>query len=159
MHIEVHYADQAKEYAVPNNCNVLIREDKHHEYKTLVLQTNKWDIKKVLLIQESFKRTLSFILDRAFIESEPNITSQMKQLFSECPIHIQGLVRLDLSEQQDDDEYPEETDNPYALPYLNQCLLQTIDQSQCHGATQLIKLAVRQTTNHECLFAQASNLI
>ncbi|WEW55064.1 hypothetical protein PRK78_000492 [Emydomyces testavorans] len=29
MHIGIHYVDQAKEYALPNNCNVLAGEDKH----------------------------------------------------------------------------------------------------------------------------------
>ncbi|EFW13347.1 conserved hypothetical protein [Coccidioides posadasii str. Silveira] len=114
MHIGVHYADQAKEYAVPNNCNVLIGEDKHREYKAFVQRTNKRDVEKVLLIHESFKRTISLTLDGALMESEPYITSQMKQLHRECPILMQDLVRSEHNEQQDDDENADEADDSYA---------------------------------------------
>ena len=36
MHIGIHYGDQAREYTVVNNSNVLIGEDKHQKYKNLI---------------------------------------------------------------------------------------------------------------------------
>ncbi|EFW21148.1 conserved hypothetical protein [Coccidioides posadasii str. Silveira] len=48
------------------------------------------------------------------MESEPYITSQMKQLHRECPILMQDLVRSEHNEQQDDDENADEADDSYA---------------------------------------------
>lgn len=104
MQIRVHYVDQPKEYATANNCNVLINEDKHCEYKELVRQTNKRDVEKILLIQESFKCTISLILDRALIDTEPHISAQMKQIYCKCPSLIKDLVFLELNNQLEDDE-------------------------------------------------------
>ncbi|EFR03711.1 hypothetical protein MGYG_06708 [Nannizzia gypsea CBS 118893] len=77
IHIGIHYLDQIKEYGVANNYSVLVGEDKHRDYKNLIYRTNHRDIEKVLLLQESFKRTLQLILQGAFSEEEPRITTQL----------------------------------------------------------------------------------
>lgn len=94
MHIGIHYVEQAKEYAIPYNCNVLIGEDKHREYKKLVQRTNKRDVEKVLLVQESFKRTLVLLLEGSFADVEPRLTSKLQELQKKCPMLFDNYLRL-----------------------------------------------------------------
>ncbi|EAS27452.3 uncharacterized protein CIMG_13536 [Coccidioides immitis RS] len=52
MHVDIHYPAQANEYAILNNCNILIGENKHQKYKKLVQRTNKCTL--LLLLEEAF---------------------------------------------------------------------------------------------------------
>ncbi|KMU92704.1 hypothetical protein CIHG_10505 [Coccidioides immitis H538.4] len=66
MHVSIHYSAQANEYAILNNYNVLIGENKHQKYKKLIQKTNKQDVQKILLMQESFRHILLLLLEEAF---------------------------------------------------------------------------------------------
>nr|KMM66395.1 hypothetical protein CPAG_02734 [Coccidioides posadasii RMSCC 3488] len=107
MHVGIHYPAQANEYAIPNNCNVLIGEDKHREYKKLVQRTNKRDVEKVLLMQESFRRTLLLLLEEAFADSEPSLTQYISNLYEHCPTLFADLLRLNTDLHEDEFEAPD----------------------------------------------------
>ncbi|WEW61081.1 hypothetical protein PRK78_006570 [Emydomyces testavorans] len=98
MHIGIHYMDQAKEYALPNNCNMLAGEDKHHEFKNLVQRTNKQDVEK-----KTFKHTLSLVLEGAFVGSEPSISERVKLIHNQCPTLINSLLRTDSRKEETED--------------------------------------------------------
>ncbi|KAI1977305.1 hypothetical protein LOZ54_006504 [Ophidiomyces ophidiicola] len=105
MHIELHYTDQAQEYEVVNNANVLMEENKHHEYKSLVQKTNKQSVEKILLIQESFRQTLFLTLHGAFAETESTATICIQEIKSGCLILIKNMLH---AQPDDSDDNPEQ---------------------------------------------------
>ncbi|OJD24948.1 hypothetical protein ACJ73_03684 [Blastomyces percursus] len=91
MHIGVHYIEQIKEYGVANNCNVLIGEDKHREYKQLVRNTNHRDIEKTLLVQENFRRTVQLVFQGSFDDSESQLTQKIRSISNFAPTVLTSL--------------------------------------------------------------------
>ena len=57
VHIGLHYEEAMKEYGLPNNCNVLIGEDKHRWFKKIVYNTNFSNVERHLLLRESLQQT------------------------------------------------------------------------------------------------------
>lgn len=62
MHIAVYYPSISEEYGLPVNVNVLIREDKHREFKKWIYSTNYRYPEKDLLTKENLRQTLRFLL-------------------------------------------------------------------------------------------------
>ncbi|KAI1969253.1 hypothetical protein LOZ53_004475 [Ophidiomyces ophidiicola] len=104
MHIELHYTDQTQEYEVVNNVNVLMGENKHHEYKSLIQKTNKQSVEKILLIQESFRQILFLTLHDVFAETEPTATICIQEIKSECPILIKNMLHTQSDDPDDNSE-------------------------------------------------------
>lgn len=77
MHIDLHYVKQIKEYVIANNCNVLAEEDKHWDYKRLMIQTNHQDVEKILFLQKFFQCTLQLVLNKVFEKSELKLEHQI----------------------------------------------------------------------------------
>jgi hypothetical protein len=115
MHIGVHYPRQAEEYGVTNNSMVLAGESKHRYetiysffqshfaswitkfgnfpiriYKDHVQRTNKREVEKTLLQQESFRRTLILLLDGAFAD-EPKLSNDLRLMYTQCPLVFSKL--------------------------------------------------------------------
>ncbi|OJD12911.1 hypothetical protein ACJ73_09277 [Blastomyces percursus] len=84
-------SDLIKEYGVANNCNVLIGEDKHREYKQLVRNTNHRDVEKTLLVQESFRRTVQLVFQGSFDDSESRLTQKIRSISNFAPTVLTSL--------------------------------------------------------------------
>ena len=112
MHVGLHYVDCAKEYAIPNNNNVLIGEDKHRDYKRLVLRTNKRDVEKTLLLQESYRRSLQLAIEGSFSETEPALSKELERLYSWCPNVFKDLLQLDWELTAESEQEPTANKSP-----------------------------------------------
>ncbi|EAS27523.2 uncharacterized protein CIMG_13548 [Coccidioides immitis RS] len=97
MHVNIHYLAQVNKYAILNNCNVLIKENKHQKYKKLIQKTNKQDIEKILLIQESFRHILLLLLEEAFINSKLFLIQYIFNLYKYCPTLFTDLLQLNIN--------------------------------------------------------------
>ena len=112
MHVRLHYVDCAKKYTIPNNNNFLISKDKHWDYKRLVLQTNKHDVEKTLLLQESYQRSLQLAIEGSFLEMEPALSKELKHLYSWCPNVFKDLLQLDWELTVESEQEPTANKSP-----------------------------------------------
>ena len=55
LHIELNYELVMKKYAMFNNCNVLIEENKHRKFKNEIYNINYFNVKKALLSRENMR--------------------------------------------------------------------------------------------------------
>jgi hypothetical protein len=84
-------------------------------YKQLVQRTNKRDVEKVLLRQESFRRTLLLLVEGVFTEEEPDISTKILDMYHHCPLIFNDYLRLsdyvpdDLDDDLDDLDSDNET--------------------------------------------------
>ncbi|KAL9635849.1 MAG: hypothetical protein Q9204_002463 [Flavoplaca sp. TL-2023a] len=99
VHIALHFSDVATEYATPNNVTTFTGEDKHRGYKAAVTRTNKHDIVKTLLSQESFQQCLRFALAGSYLEKDSRLSDRLQWIHRECPSLLKNL--LPQSEQKD----------------------------------------------------------
>lgn len=123
VHVALHYIDQAMEYGLPSNCNVLMGEDQHRsvlshstsdhthttctdcsDFKALIYTTNFINPERDLLQRVNLQMTIRFILGGSFI-ADAALTEQVRRLHTAMP----GLFRklLPRSEQltvEDKDE-------------------------------------------------------
>ncbi|KZZ97802.1 hypothetical protein AAP_00063 [Ascosphaera apis ARSEF 7405] len=84
MHIGLHYKEMVEEWGCANNGNVLMGENKHRLFKSLVTHTNHRDPEKSLLIRESLDKTISAYLSSS-PEAEDDTVSKLQQLQRKCP--------------------------------------------------------------------------
>ncbi|KAJ6185889.1 hypothetical protein N7519_007190 [Penicillium mononematosum] len=96
MHIGIHYADDAELFGVPMNNNTLPGEGKHHDHKELVLTMNGTEVERTLLLEESFRRTLRFYLEGAYLNEDQVTTQTIQDAAMECPLVFRSLFHIDL---------------------------------------------------------------
>ena len=68
-------------------------------------RTNKRDVEKVLLRQESFRRTLLLLIEGVFNEEEPDISTKILDMYHHCPLVFNDYLRLS-------DYVPDDPDDP-----------------------------------------------
>ena len=68
-------------------------------YKNHVQRTNKREVEKTLLQQESFRRTLILLLDGAFAGDEPKLSSDIQIMYAQCPLVFQKYLHTSASEE------------------------------------------------------------
>jgi hypothetical protein len=76
-----------------------------------VQRTNKRDVEKVLLRQESFRRTLLLLIEGVFNEEEPDISTKILDMCHHCPLVFNDYLRLS-------DYVPDDPDDPDDLDDL-----------------------------------------
>jgi hypothetical protein len=64
------------------------------EYKQPVQRTNKRDDEKVLLQKESFRRTLLLLIEGVFAEEEPDLSTEILDMYHHCPLVFKDYLRL-----------------------------------------------------------------
>lgn len=90
IYIAVYYPSILEEYGLPVNVNVLIREDKHREFKKWIYSTNYRYLEKDLLTKENLRQTLRFLLADSIGNS---IAIQLvKDLYSQYPALFTTLL-------------------------------------------------------------------
>ncbi|KMU90173.1 hypothetical protein CIHG_07983 [Coccidioides immitis H538.4] len=87
IHVSIHYLAQANEYAIPNNCNILIRKNKHQKYKKLVQRINKC--------------TLLLLLEEVFADSELFLIQYISNLYKYCLTLFADLLQLNTDLHED----------------------------------------------------------
>ncbi|KAI5300557.1 hypothetical protein KEM56_002359 [Ascosphaera pollenicola] len=100
IHIGLHYRKVVEEYGCAGNVTVLTGENKHRVYKDLVTRTNKKNVEKTLLRQESLRLTLALVLDGAFPE-KPRLKEKLTEASVLCPTSIKTFYS---SEMEKDEE-------------------------------------------------------
>lgn len=108
LHTGLHFSVMAAEYATPNNCNVLIGEDKHKFFKKAVMHTNFRDVEKSLLLKESLQQTICFLRLEAFIDTDPDLTAAVQDIAKLCPKLLMSVSPP--SDLQDGAVYVEESE-------------------------------------------------
>lgn len=76
-------------------------------YKRLVQRTNKRDVEKFLLQQESFRRTLLLLIEGAFAENEPDLSARILDMYYRCPLIFKHYLQLSDPEPDDHDDETE----------------------------------------------------
>jgi hypothetical protein len=66
---------------------------------------HKRDVEKVLLGQESFRRTLLLLIEGVFNEEEPDISTKILDMYHHCPLVFNDYLRLS-------DYVPDDPDDP-----------------------------------------------
>ncbi|KAH0612078.1 uncharacterized protein H6S33_010130 [Morchella sextelata] len=92
IHVAVHYHDYCRQYATIWNTNVLIGEQYHRLFKRQVTHTNHKDVELHLLRHDGRKKTVRFVLEGAFEESNPEISRAFADLKKVCPTLIEYLL-------------------------------------------------------------------
>ena len=83
-------------------------------YKNHVQRTNKREVEKTLLQQESFRRTLILLLDGAFADDEPKLSSDIQFMYAQCPLVFQKYLHTSMPEElgsQENEGQENETDH------------------------------------------------
>nr|KMM68750.1 hypothetical protein CPAG_05074 [Coccidioides posadasii RMSCC 3488] len=122
MHVSIHYSAQANEYAIPNNYNILIEENKYQKYKKLVQRINKQDIEKILLMQESFRYTLLLLLEEVFVNSELFLIQYISNLYKYYPTLFVNLLQLNTNLHKDEFKTLDAEDKRYYCIHMEPAL-------------------------------------
>ena len=75
-----------------------------------MLRTNKHNIEKVLLQQESFRRTLLLLLDGAFARDESALSEALQALYQRCPLVFQDYLGLSYPEPEESSDESDATE-------------------------------------------------
>lgn len=84
MHIGLHYKEMVEDWGCVNNGNVLMGENKHRFFKSLVTHTNHRDPEKTLLIRESLDKSISACLASSE-ETGGDTAIKLRKLRLQCP--------------------------------------------------------------------------
>lgn len=84
MHIALHYGQMIEDYGCANNGNVLLGEDRHRKFKSMVTHTNHRNPEQTMLIRDSMNKTWTCLLNGS-VKGDQGLCSVLQELKDECP--------------------------------------------------------------------------